>query len=347
MNAIHARPALMILLHAAMLVILMGTSALQAQGTEASTNEFDTLSVTHFAGYGAVTYSDPENATGSFNAVNFNPIFHFQYGERILWETELEVEVEENGETELALEYSTIDFFLNDYVALMAGKFISPLGNFRQNLHPAWINKLPSAPPGFGHDGAAPLADVGFQFRGGMPFGTQSRFTYAGYIGNGPILEGEAGEIHGIDTDGFTGDNDGEKVLGGRVSVLPIPKLEIGFSSAFGDAAVVINDELDFEGDPTRQYQALGADILYQWNDLELRGEYIQQDVENLLTSIAPEGGTWETWYAQGAYKFAQAKWEGVIRYTDYTSPHASQSQEQLSYGINYLLAPKIGRAHV
>lgn len=312
-----------------------------AQRAEKSANEWkDTTAVTHLAGYAAAGYTDQENGTDSFDVANFNPIFHFQYGDRILWESELEVEVEENGETNIALEYSTIDIFLNDYLVFVAGKFISPLGNFRQNLHPSWINKLPSAPPGFGHDGAAPLAEVGFQLRGGLPIGEQSKFTYAGYVGNGPNLEGEDGELHGIDTDGFTGDADDEKIFGGRIAFLPIPKLEFGLSGAFGDAAVVDNDEMDFEGDPSRDYEVLGADVAYQWNNFDFRGEYIQQDIGDAPNSVAPEGGKWETWYAQGAYKFAQAQWEGVLRYTDYTSARADQSQEQWAVGLNYLLAP-------
>lgn len=312
-----------------------------AARAEKSANEWkDTKAVTHIAGYAAAGYASEENGGDAFNLANFNPIFHFQYGDRILWESELEVEIEEDGSTNVALEYSTIDVFLNDYLIFVAGKFISPIGNFRQNLHPAWINKLPSAPPGFGHDGAAPLAEVGFQLRGAVGFGQQRKFTYAGYIGNGPKLEGEDGEIHGIDTDGFTGDADDEKIIGGRVSVLPVPKLELGLSAAVGDAAVVENDEADFEGDPSRGYQVFGIDAAYQWRDLDLRAEYVQQDIDNNDNSIAPEGGKWETWYVQGAYKFAQDKWEGVLRFTDYTSPHPDRSQEQWAVGINYLITP-------
>lgn len=318
------------------------TAARQAaERAEMSANEWkNSSSVTHLAGYASADYVSPENGNAAFVA-NFNPMFHFQYSDRILWEAELEIEVEEDGDTEIGLEYSTIDLFLNDNMILMAGKFLSPLGNFRQNLHPSWINKLPSAPPGFGHDGAAPLAEVGVQLRGGFNVGQQSKITYAGFVGNGPKLEGEDGEIHGIDTDGFAGDPDDEKVFGGRISILPMPKLELGLSAAFGDAAVVENDDMDFEGDPTRDYDVFGFDASYQWNNLDLRGEYIQQEVETLETSVAPEGGEWETWYVQGAYKFGpQAKWEGVVRYTDFTSPHADESQEQWALGMNYLIAP-------
>ncbi|NNF92429.1 MAG: hypothetical protein HKM96_13655, partial [Boseongicola sp.] len=56
---------------------------------------------------------------------------------------------------------------------------------------------------------------------------------------------------------------------------------------------------------------------------------------------VAPEGGEWKTWYAQAAYKFGpQAKWEGVVRFTDYTSPHSDESQEQWAFGVNYLITP-------
>ena len=312
-----------------------------AQRAELSANEWkNTSSVTHLAGYASADYVSPENGNAAFVA-NFNPMFHFQYTDRILWEAELEIEVEENGDTEIGLEYSTIDLFLNDNTVLLAGKFLSPIGNFRQNLHPSWINKLTSAPPGFGHDGAAPLAEVGVQLRGAYNVGQRGKFTYAGFVGNGPKLEGEDGEIHGIDTDGSAGDFDDEKVFGGRIGLLPIPRLEIGVSAATGDASVVENDGTDFEGDPKRDYDVFGVDASYQWGNLDLRGEYVSQEVESLETSIAPEGGKWETWYAQGAYKFGpQAKWEGVLRYTDFTSPHADESQEQWAVGLNYLLAP-------
>ena len=297
------------------------TKQVALQATQARNVMTSTSSTTHLAGYASADFTSPENGNSAFTA-NFNPMFHYQWTDRILWEAELAFELEESGETEVELEYTTIDIFLNDNLIFLAGKFLSPLGNFRQNTHPSWINKLSSAPPGFGHDGAAPIAEVGAQLRGGVNVGTQSKITYAGYIGNGPILEGEGGEIHGINTGGFAGDADAEKVFGGRISYLPIPRLEIGVSGAFGDAAVTQDDGLAVQGDPLRDYNVFGLDAAYQWNGFDFRGEYISQDVADSAQSIAPEGGKWETWYAQGAYKYGEAKWEGVLRYTDYATPH-------------------------
>jgi len=308
------------------------------QATQSATTFTDATSVTHLSGYASADYVSVENGPSAFVA-NFNPMFHFLYENKILWEAELEVVVEENGETEIGLEYTTVDWFLNDNLTLIAGKFLSPIGNFRQNLHPSWINKLPSAPPGFGHDGAAPISEVGVQLRGVAPMGN-SRLNYAFFLGNGPKIEGEDGEIHAIEAEGFASDPDDEKVFGGRVAFLPIPSLDLAVSGATGDAAVVEDDGIDVEGDPKRGYQVLGFDASYQWNNLDLRGEYVKQEVDPNPLSIAPEGGVWETWYAQAAYKFADGKWEGVARYTDFQSPHADDTQEQLALGINYLITP-------
>jgi len=308
------------------------------QATQSATTFTDATSVTHLSGYASADYVSVEDGPSAFVA-NFNPMFHFLYDNKILWEAELEVEVEENGDTNIGLEYTTVDWFLNDKLTLIAGKFLSPVGNFRQNIHPSWINKLPSAPPGFGHDGAAPISEVGVQLRGVAPMGN-SKLNYAFYLGNGPKIEGEDGEIHAIEAEGFASDPDDQKVFGGRIAFLPIPSLEIGVSGATGDVAVVEDDGMDVEGDPKRGYEVVGFDASYRWKNLDLRGEYVSQEVDENAMSIAPESGKWETWYTQAAYQFADGKWEGVVRYTDFKSPHADDTQEQLALGVNYLITP-------
>ena len=298
----------------------------------------ESRSVTHLAGYAAAGYADSDSG-GAFDVANFNPIFHYQYGDRILWESELEVDVEDNGDTNLALEYSAVNVFLNDNLTVLAGKFISPLGFFRQNLHPAWINRLPSAPPGFGHDGAAPLADIGAQLRGAYLFGGQ-RLGFAAYVGNGPKLEAENGEIHGLETEGFAGDADDEKVVGTRVSWMPAPEIELAFSLGGGDIAVAEDDGADVSGDPTRDYRVYGADGSWTHGGFELRGEYIEQDVDDAAGSIVPEGANWQTWYAQSSWRPARSPWQGVLRYMDFDAAEADESQEQWALGLNFFVTP-------
>ena len=311
-----------------------------ARSAEKSAQEWkDVAGVTHLAGYASADYIDPAGEPGFFTA-NFNPMFHYMYRDRILWESELEFEVNENGETEVGLEYSTIDLFLTDSLMIMAGKFLVPLGQFRQNIHPSWINKLPSVPVGFGHDGAAPSADVGLQLRGGIAVGDDARLGYAAFVGNGPTLEVEDGEIHGIGTEGVASNKNNENVFGGRVNFIPLPRLELGLSAATGKASIAESDGEEVENDPARSYDVFGFDASYQFGNVDLRGEFIQQKIGSQPTSLVTEGGTWKTWYAQGTYRFGDARWEAVARYGDYSSPHPEQSQEQFAIGINHLIAP-------
>lgn len=305
------------------------TSRAQSEAANADT-------VAHIAGYAAVGMTDrSQNGGSAFSVASFNPIFHVLYRDIALAEAELEISTAPDGTTETKLEYASIDLFLNDHTTLVAGKFLSPLGYFRQNLHPAWINKFPSIAPGFGEGQAAPASEVGLGVRGGYLLGDDGKkLKYALFVGNGPELEVEAGEIHGIESDGFTRDVDRRKVFGGRLGLVPLPRLELGISAASGGVGI--------DGESDRSYRALGTDIGYQWKQLDLRAEYISQRVGDLATSVAPQGGTWKAWYGQASYKLLPTKWEGVLRYGKYISPHADQRQEQWAVGVNYLWGPNV-----
>ena len=256
----------------------------------------------HMAGYADVGYTDSESEDSSFNVGTFAPIFHFQYRDLVMLESELEFEVGDDGETETNLEYLTIDWFINDYMVLVGGKFLSPIGQFRQNLHPSWINKLPSAPPGFGHDGAAPVSDVGFQLRGGFPIGA-IRTNYAVYISNGPelIAEFEDGEfeLDGVEAEGFGSDGDGEKVVGGRLGIIPFSGFELGLSAASGKATVTSIEDGDssaLSDEGARDYDVIGADFSWHYKAFNLRGEYVETEVgaDTGSGTAASEGATWE-----------------------------------------------------
>ena len=299
-------------------------------------------SLVHLTGYADVGYTNEKDEDGSFKVGTFAPIFHYQYRDKFMLEAELEIEVENDGETEVSLEYMTIDWFMNDYAALVAGKFLSPIGQFRQNLHPSWINKMASAPPGFGHDGAAPVSDIGFQVRGGFPIGNV-RSNYALYVSNGPELNAESEdgefELEGIEAEGFNTDIDGNKTFGGRYGIIPMAGLEIGLSAATGKASVtnIDGEEIHDIGD-SRDYDVLGADFAWQRKTMEVRGEYVQTKIGDAVAGpAASDGGDWTTWYLQGSYQFPSVKLEPVLRYTDFDSPHASDDVKQWAAGLNYL----------
>ena len=307
----------------------------------------------HLAGFASVKYIKPENTNASFTAGSFSPIFHYQYRDTVMLESELEFAVSPDGETTVDMEYMTIDWFVSDYMVIIAGKFLSPIGQFRQNMHPSWINKVVSAPPGFGHDGAAPVSDAGIQLRGGFPVGG-IRTNYSVYVSNGPELKSETEdevdfELDGVAAEGFGADRDGEKSWGGRFAVLPISSLEIGLSYASGKAtvtAIETNESLTqtypegpIAGETARDYTVTGADFVLFNGNMSLRGEYVKTDIGDATTGVtAGEGGIWEATYAQFAYRVPNTKWEGVIRYGDFDAPGLLRDQKQTALGINYLV---------
>lgn len=295
-------------------------------------------SAVHLAGYGSVGYSDRRNGGSSFDTVGFSPIFHYQYKDLLMFETEMELKVLPTGEADVGLEYANMNLFVNDNVTVFGGKFLSPIGYFFQNLHPAWINKFPSRPPGFQEEGgAAPVSDVGMGVKGGFPLGSTMKANYAAYVGNGPRLSLDAAGtgIEFIAAKGATANPSNRKLFGGRLGLVPIPGLEFGVSGGISKLVAAA-------GEDKRNYNVAGADFAYKWKGFDLRGEYIKQSVGDLTTSVAPQGGTWKTHYVQAAYRVPSTKWEPVLRYGKFTSPNADQSLKQWGLGVDYWFASNI-----
>lgn len=213
-----------------------------------NTSSLGNDSVIHLAGYFDTGYAIPEGDGDEVFTAKFAPIVHYQYHNRLFFEAEGEFDLEDNGATEKnsALEYAMLNYIVNDNLSIGAGKYLSPVGQFVQNLHPSWINKLPSAPIGFasGHHGvgAAPNNDFGLQARGGFKTSESGRINYALFVGNGPELiveEAEDGDLHvdGITLPAKIDDANSDKSTGLRIGFLPIPNLEIGVSLERADAA--------------------------------------------------------------------------------------------------------------
>tara|TARA_R110002167_G_scaffold68422_11_gene193122 strand:+ start:1348 stop:2529 length:1182 start_codon:yes stop_codon:yes gene_type:complete len=328
-------------------------SRLDALQRQVDGNNLDSVSKLHLAGYSNVDFiAGSDNQEDGFTNARFAPIFHFQFSDRVLFEGELEIETNKDGETELAVEYSTIDLILNDYVALVAGKFLSPIGQFRQNVHPSWINKLPTAPVGFGHGGAAPLSDLGLQLRGGIPLSGSMRANYATYVSNGPtlVVDVDDGDIEmEMETEAATSNADGNMVYGGRFGFLPIPAIELGLSGAIGKIGVAEEHTISelSAGEPDRDYTVIGVDAIYNWSTLQLRGEFIEQSVGSDSGSTIADGAAtgdldFTTWYVQAAYRLPETKWEGVVRYGDLDTPNKDANRSQWSAGVNYLFANNV-----
>jgi len=322
---------------------------------------------------GGLAISDKEAGSGStYFSGSFNPGLYFQYDNLLLFESELEITINEDGDTETALEFAQLDLLLHNNVTLVVGKFLSPVGQYQERLHPAWINRLPSAPPGFGHDGLQPGADVGVQLRGGVPFG-RSRFTYALAVGNGPRLM----EDGALEQEGFSNDDNRNKAISGRLGFLPLPFIEVGVSfltakvrgtalEAHGEeelasAAEEAEEEAMIEG-PNTRLKIWGFDAAYRRGGLDIRGEFLRgtRDSYELIPEMEDEEMLMvpklklKAWYAQAAYRLSAVtqnrilqNFEPVIRYGEYRIKGAEElaeeaAEKRLSVGLNYWFAPSI-----
>lgn len=327
------------------------------------------------AGYADVgmAISDKESVGGTtFVAGTFNPALYFQYGNLLLVESEAEIEVNENGETEFTLEFAQFDIFLHDYATLVVGKYLSPVGQFQERLHPSWINRLADAPAGFGHGGVQPGAEVGAQLRGGVPLG-RSRFNYAFAVGNGPRLDA-MGEVM---TEGFGRDDNRNKAISGRIGFLPLPYLELGASflrakveGATGEPAIMESEGLRIasavEGAggpvlPAARYSLWGLDAAYTRGPWDVRFEYLRgvrkaipvEDEEGMEMEPLPRLKM-KAWYGQIAYRLSGLtqhrilqNFEPAIRYGRYQVRGLDElageaAERRLDLGLNYWFAPAI-----
>jgi Phosphate-selective porin O and P len=344
MNAYKRRIAMGVLFVAAIMASAMARAAepdaslkadveaLKKQVQEA--NEWKQIdSRVHLAGYGSVSYTDRKTENGTFQLGSFSPIFHYQYKDLLMMEAEVEMGYNADGSTEVVLEYAALDLFLNDYATVVAGQFLSPIGQFRQNMHPAWVNKMATMPLGFHDGGAAPLSEMGLELRGGFPLGMR-RGNYAIYIGNGPRLVDNAGELE-VETEGNNRDQNQNKTVGGRIGFLPISNFEIGLSVAAGKANI--------PGEEDRDYKVADIDFALQPSSLvELRGEYVKTEVGALASSAIPEEHIWKAAYVQASHKFGSSGWEAVVRYSKFDHPDTAENQKQTAVGVNYLFASNV-----
>ncbi len=307
------------------------------------------------SGYGTTGYlyrTQGDNRNEFFASVN--PIFLFQFQDRVLFETELEFAVEE-GVTETGLEFAALNFLATDNLTLVAGKFLVPFGVFGERIHPTWINKFPSSPPIYGHGatgfGVRPLmpvlADLGAMARVASTPGPW-QLGLSAYVTQGPSLEehdeepeGEGGEgvegqveIPDFDFPASSGDNNRNKMLGARFDIALPPWFEVNFSFLNGD----------YDEENVLDFSAWNVAGEARYKGFELRGEYMQTRQE-----IETEGG-FPTLVRNGMYaqlEYRWQRWAPIIRWTQtFDSKLDGEPEEegahQAAFGLSYWFAPSI-----
>lgn len=324
------------------------------------------------AGYGDVKYENSDtNDTSSFSA-RFVPIFLFSLNDKTHIEAETEISINEDGETEVELEYANAHYFLTDNTTLSAGKFLLPFGQYGPNLHPSWINRSAFSPGIYGglggHGGYQPMtgllpvmSDIGVGLQHTIVFSNDTKVFIDVYATNGvaeeehaeeplddhgdeepvvddhddePVVDDHALEIPELGFEATSADNNSDKAMGGRIAIAFLPELEIGAS--YYTAKYDHDEELAFT--------AKGFDINWIGEYHILRGEYIQTDTDSFEEH---EDGDLERinfdrngWYLQST--FMLGKLFNTLHGTDLVVEYAETNKlfeaERWAYGINYWL---------
>lgn len=84
---------------------------------------------------------------GGFYFGEFTPDIFVKLNDWIL----LEAEIGFGGDGSVSAgSFAQVDFFINDWLTINAGRFVAPLGWYNVRLNNPWINKLPADAPGSG-----------------------------------------------------------------------------------------------------------------------------------------------------------------------------------------------------
>ena len=221
-----------------------------------------------------------KGSPSSFNA-SLAPLILWRLNDRLLFEGAFDIGVSNadgSGSTSFELTIADISYIVNDYLTVGGGLFVAPFGVYHNHFDPPWINKLPDDPLVFSDGGLAPGSIVGAFATGAVPVGSM-KFTYDFYVSNGArLITDDPGAAGSLDFGNYD-DNNNAKSVGGRVSILPIPQLEIGYSFMVGD----VNTRSEFK-DVSAFLQAFDLeyrrDVQAIKGTIDLRTELVWSNVD-------------------------------------------------------------------
>ncbi|MDW3212140.1 MAG: hypothetical protein R8N23_19885 [Reichenbachiella sp.] len=305
-------------------------------------------------GYSDATFMSNDEET-TFGNARFVPLFLYKQSDKLFFEGELEFGIED-GEVEIALEYANFNYSLAPNLNLRAGKILIPFGIFFDRLHPSWINRLPTVPLGYGHDGILPTSDLGAELRGASYLGGM-KFNYSLYVMNGPKIEDgeEEAEEVGMIVHEPDEDNNNNKAVGGRLGLFPLrdQSLELGFSAQsakLGNRDSELEDVgaflYAFDWTYVRKVSFLGGiiDLKGQVNFINVDDQTYEVEEDSVMESYTFDNKSNSTFFQLG-YRptFGSSQLvknlELVGRYSTLNTPEEApweSESTQLTLGLNY-----------
>lgn len=311
-----------------------------------------------------------QRGEGRFFFQEFAPVFLLQLNDHILLESEIEF-----GLDEVAVSYAQMDYIVNDWLTVVAGRYLTPIGFFNERLHSPWINKLPDFPLVERQVTPGDFSTNGVQLRGAKYlFCSPVKMEYAAFVANGLRLPAERNLTTLANLSELTEstrDINDAIAWGGRIGFwVPEWGVNIGFSTFF-------NRPYGPENGP--RIDLWGIDAGYHKGNWDVRFEY----ANNFQRSPAPpaeevampaEGDApmpterlrirRRGFYVQAAYRpydacnrylqntefvfrYSRARFSGIdpfaLDLTAFRSPvDAPVDRDQYTFGINYYFYPSL-----
>jgi len=307
---------------------------------------------------------------GGFYFGEFTPDFLLKLNDWIFLEAEIGIGADGSVS---AGSFAQADFFVNDWLTIIAGRFVAPIAWFNERLNNPWINKLPGDAPGSGpllwQQVLPAFSMLGVQAQGSFYLGCSPfKLEYNAYISNGlnltPATAGmptinELANLENMTSTFSFITND--KILGGRLGLWwPARGLEAGISGMYNGDYVA--------GGFEDSISLWALDLNYRKGNWDVRFEYgmMNQQVGSFAGTPGLLGNDIRRrgYYGQIAYRpwdasnrFLQ-KTELVYRYshvnftgidptaldlTTFSTPmDVPVNRQQNEFGINHYFYPRL-----
>jgi hypothetical protein len=313
-------------------------------------------------GDAAFGYNAPHHGTSTFFA-QISPLVLWRPADHLLIEAAADIGIGTDAtgtsSTSFDLTIANASYLVNDYLAVGAGLFIVPFGQYHNHFDPPWIKEFPDDPLPFGDNPIAPNHEVGAFVKGAVPVtvaGRDLKFTYDFYVANGPqLVTNDSTSAGSLNFDDFS-DLNNNKAVGGRLGFLPMPNLELGYSIQASDPSPAgfqrthaLLQAVDLNWRPD-------VDALQGW--IDLRGEYVWSDVSRATFDPTHSqgfgpidfGNHRDGGYVQLAYRPAYItsdflrRLEFAVRYDFLNTPLQSPGgthEHRFTLGVDYWVTPQ------
>jgi hypothetical protein len=307
---------------------------------------------------------------GGFYFGEFTPDFLLKLNDWIFLEAELSVG--SNGSVSVG-SFAQADFFVTDWLTIIGGRFVAPIGWFNERLNNPWINKLPGDAPGSGpllwQQVLPAMSLLGVQAQGSFYLGCSPlKLEYNAYVSNGlnvtPATTGaptinELANLENMTSTFSSITND--KAFGGRLGLWwPEKGLEAGVSGFVNGDYVA--------GGFEDSISLWALDLNYHKGNWDVRAEYgmtwqqtqsfqgttgltgINVRRQGFYTQVAYRPRDCPNKYVQnleGVYRYSYVDFRGIdptsLDLTTFATPmDVPVRRQQNEFGINYYFYPRL-----